>query len=464
ELAGRAVELGYLEAIVPVFRIAHPALDTEGRQVGEANVLPSRLRLERDTEWRACPYPGSRYRDEAPMNVTALKSMIKHWTPMMAALVLVRDELQDRLCLASGGWTIGQLHHLACVICALPSFQLLHGGGASPQVPLHPVLSSLFRVTDGIRRALHEMMFDVERTHLPDEPIPASALFTHVERSGLLIGKTGVCAGPKHLIEEYLAGMVDGTDLERYRLVALPPEVRALLAQLPAVVDYALLGVQSWSLGLALWTAQSRVYEALIAIFDAATASPGITPITAIATLRARLHADGVRIALAQRSREHDRLVHMMPLAYAYETSWDALRDPPGHAMFPDEIAASPATAPHHAVASQLRTALATRFAGTDLVTGAVPPIDWIVGLLVDYLRDEQAILAALVARQDAIDTLVERPHPQRPLTVRDLRVAYLLQRDGAPYPHLLDTLDEVLGLDIQCTATTFAVSDRRAS
>jgi len=49
-----------------VYRIPHPALDGDDRQVGEANVWPPGLRLDRETEWRVCQYPGSRYRDVAP--------------------------------------------------------------------------------------------------------------------------------------------------------------------------------------------------------------------------------------------------------------------------------------------------------------------------------------------------------------------------------------------------------------
>ena len=94
DLANRAVEIGYIEAVVPVFRVAHPALDADGRQVGEANVYPPRLRLDRETEWRVCPYSGSRYRDDLPMNVTGLKAMTKHWKPIMATILEVRAELR----------------------------------------------------------------------------------------------------------------------------------------------------------------------------------------------------------------------------------------------------------------------------------------------------------------------------------------------------------------------------------
>lgn len=61
ELTGRALETGYLEMVVPVFQVAHIALDREGRQVGEANVFPKALRLAIPTEWHGCPFPGSRY-------------------------------------------------------------------------------------------------------------------------------------------------------------------------------------------------------------------------------------------------------------------------------------------------------------------------------------------------------------------------------------------------------------------
>jgi hypothetical protein len=60
ELTGRAIELGYLELVVPVYRVAHIALDAEGRQVGEANVFPSQLRLDVPTQWRTCRQPLSR--------------------------------------------------------------------------------------------------------------------------------------------------------------------------------------------------------------------------------------------------------------------------------------------------------------------------------------------------------------------------------------------------------------------
>jgi len=45
ELTGHPLELGYLELVIPIYRVAHIAMDAEGRQVGEANVFPKQLRL-----------------------------------------------------------------------------------------------------------------------------------------------------------------------------------------------------------------------------------------------------------------------------------------------------------------------------------------------------------------------------------------------------------------------------------
>ena len=125
ELTGRTVDPGHLELVVPIFRVAHIALDAEGRQVGEANVFPRALRLDVPTEWRTCNFPGSRYQTERPMNVTALKSMRAHWPQMMAGLLRVREAFSRRFPEADGAWTVGHLERLATAVLALPTWQLV---------------------------------------------------------------------------------------------------------------------------------------------------------------------------------------------------------------------------------------------------------------------------------------------------------------------------------------------------
>jgi len=463
ELAGRATEIGYLEALVPVFRIAHPALDADGRQVGEAHVDPPPLQLAHDTEWRVCQYPGPRYRDELPMNVTALEAMIRHWKPIMIATLAIRAELQPRLD-ARSPWTIGELHVMSCAVLALPAFQLLQRGGRAPQPPIDPILSSLFRITDGIRMTTYDLLFSIEHARRADEPLTAAELFEHAERHGLLVGTTGVCAGPTHLIEEFLATAVDGVVPAGLAGLALPPGVLAVLGQLPEAIDYALYGLQSWGVSDALWLAMSRAYEALIGILDGAAAPRPGEPHEAdrgaeLVPLRERLRADWTVLERLQFTRADDRDVHWRAYQDGYERSRRAARTKVGPGTLEQAVAPRAEGPLHVAVMYQLRAILRARFGGEALGARAIACF---ADALIYYLRIEQAVLAHTAAVQDAINALLERASPARPLTARDLVAYDTMNRGRRVFPYLFDSLEDVLGVRVACTAHAIQVTDLR--
>lgn len=458
DLGDRPVEVGYLEAVVPAVRIPHPALDADDRQVGEANVFPARLRLDRPTDWRICQYPGSRYRDDMPMNVTALRAMIKHWKPILVATLAVRDELAARLGRGAEPWTIGELHVLSSAILALPAFAMLRGGGSSPQRPLHPVLSSLFRVTDGVRLTAYEMLFSIERTRRPEEPMTAAELYTRAEREALLTSPTGVCSGPPHMIEEFLRCAVDGVRPDGIAGVELPGELAPLFGELPAAIDYALYSMQTWGVSLSVWLAMSRAYEALIAI--AATSAPDAG---AAQSLRARLRSDWGMLEHLQIASDHDRDVHWRAYVDAYEVAHRALRQPVGPATLAGAIAIGPLTAVQRAAADELHDLLVARVARGELAGGA-PAAAQIAGGVIGYLREEQAILAQTTRIQDAINAVLDRPRPTRPLETRDFRVHFVLGHGNQRFPHLFDALGAELGIAITCTASAITISDLRAA
>jgi hypothetical protein len=206
ELAGRPVELGYLELIVPIFRVAHVAMDADGRQVGEANVFPRALRLDVPTEWLTCIYPGTRYKVDRPMNVTALKSMRAHWGQMMATLHRIRSAFFRRFPQAAQGWTVGHLERLATLVLAVPSYQLMRCDRPLENGALHPALSSLFRVTDGLRMTMHQMLFVPfgEPTLSPHAPMTSQQILSYAERNYSFHSETGVCAGPRNMVQEFL--------------------------------------------------------------------------------------------------------------------------------------------------------------------------------------------------------------------------------------------------------------------
>ncbi|MGE5048059.1 MAG: hypothetical protein ACM3PC_05800, partial [Deltaproteobacteria bacterium] len=215
EIAGRDLEPGYVEAVVPVHRLAHVALDREGRQVGEVNTFPEFLRLKLPTEWKTCNYAGTRYHDDTPMNMTALRSMIAHWKPVLRTTLLFREEFLRRYPqLPDGRWKLGELHFLASGILALPALQLMRWRNPVQNGDLDPVLSSLFRVTDGVRMVASHMLDLHRKQMLHGSPVTPRDLTDAAERDNQYQSPKGVCAGPQAMIDEFVATLMNGKPVQ----------------------------------------------------------------------------------------------------------------------------------------------------------------------------------------------------------------------------------------------------------
>jgi hypothetical protein len=456
DLAGRAVEVGHLEAVVPSFRVAHAALDADDRQVGEANVYPPKLRLDRETEWRVCQYPGSRYRDDGPMNVTALRAMIKHWKAMMVVLTEVRGELQRRMLRERTKWTVGDLSVLSCVVLGVPAYQLMKDGGVVPQVPLHPVLSSLFRITDGIRMVTYEMLFLLtERPRSPNDPMTGADIYNYAEQHGLFITPTGVCAGPKPLIDEFLANAVDGVAIQDAEHIEIPAEVQTVLAELPQAMEYGLYGLQVWATGQANLMVISYATEALLGVLEEAASQGPLGEAGERWLLR--LRSDWSELARQQITLPYDRDIHMIAYVDAYERARGASRTPMGKPTFAEHLLPRPAREADARSVAMIRDALAAR-----LSHGALANVDRLAEILMSYCRDEQGILANTGEILAAINSLLRRPEASRPLTFRDFFVYYGMR--DAKIVYLLDSLDEELGIQIECTVASIDVHTRLRS
>jgi hypothetical protein len=335
------------------------------------------------------------------------------------------------------------------------------------------VLSSLFRVTDGIRMTTYAMMFSIEHTRRADEPLTAQQLHTHVEQNGVFVGETGVCAGPKPMVDDFLATAVDGVPPEGIANLELAPQVREALAQLPEAVDYAFYALQSESVSLSLWLAMSRAYKSLLAILDPVIGpmiGPAVGPVDGasqsadpLVKLCKRLRAGWALFEKLQITLDYDQEVHFKAYLNVYEQSWRGLRSPIGPPTLAEVVAPVPEAPMHRTAADQLRDALGPVVAHGELASKGLD-IDRIVDVLVRYLREEQAVLRSVVALQETINTLLERPRPRRPLTARDFAVHYALISGPGAWPYLFDLLEKELGVRVECTATAIEVSARRAS
>jgi len=458
ELTGRAVELGYLELIVPIFRVAHIAVDAEGRQVGEANVFPRDLRVEFPIEWRTCNLPGSRFQSDRPMNVTAMRSMRAHWPQMMAAILRVRAAYLRRFPDADGAWTVGHIERLSTAVLAVPTYQVMRRHGRVANGDLHPALSSMFRVTDGVRMTMHQMLFIpiAEPALAPTAPMTVDEILDYAERNYSFHSDQGVCAGPRAMVRELLQVLIEGEAATDYTAVALDAPVRAALDDVDAALDYGLHGLRAYAAVFSLWPAMTRAYETIAAL---AETWGGDVPALAT-TLRARM-------------RGH--LEHIKHRSYLADEQWRIDREKvyadmyaqcgrglsrPAHGPDLETLLAPAWTAEHEATQARLRGILRDRLGAPGAIGDA--SVEKLTSCIMGFLLRAQAMLRAGIAVQDQINQLLGRQAPLRPLSGADIDVHNLLQgAESRRLPYLVDELAEIFGMDIAFDADRLLITER---
>ena len=453
DLTGRAVEPGYLELIVPIFRVAHTALDTDDRQVGEANVFPRALRLDRPTTWVTCAYEGTRYMNERPMNVTALKAMRLHWKQMMAILREVRTAFLRHVPGAADSWTIGHVERLAVFVLSVPTYQLVKRD--QPVSRLHPALSNVFRVTDGLRMAMHQMLFVPigEPARSPNEPVTPEMIFDYAERNYSFHSEHGVCAGPKHMVQQFLRVLLhgDGHDAD----VRFDEPVAAALADMDEAFEYGMLALQAHAAYFSLWPAMTRTYESLADIATAAVAhgNDALVPFRDRFTASVRGMKRGTYLATEEWRQQRD-------LVYAdmFEQCGRAL----GESGVSTDLRAMlerVSNDGHTDMANAVTGALTRRFLHTDADHTVVRSM---TDTLMDFFVRTQAIFRTATAVQARINTHLGRPMPSRPFGTAEADVHNLLQ--GAAerrLPYLVDELREILDLDVSVDSRHMTLVDR---
>ena len=448
EITGRPLELGYLELVIPIFRVVHMIVDADGRQVGEANVFPKAMRLDVPTHWRACIYAGTRHLDTKPMNVTALKAMRAHWGQMMAAILRIREAYLRRFPQARDGWTVGDLERLSTAVLAVPTYQVMRRHGVENGA-LHPALSSLFRVTDGVRMTMHQMLFIPigEPTTSPDAPMNSQEILDYAERNYSFHSEFGVCAGPRAMMEEFLGVLVDGIPARNAEAVVLDAEVEAALSDVERAIDYGLYGLQAYASVFSLWPIMTRAYEQLWDIAQAWQASAAGTP--AVTALVERLR--GILAHLKTSTylgAEQWRVDRQKVYADMYRQCGKGLNIPQ-HAQSLTERIAPRRDARLLEVEQQMRSLLSRHFQCQD-VADAAPHIEKFLTCLVDYFSQEQAILGVACATQRHINALLGRTPPQRPFSAAEIDIHVLLQgRDARQVPYLGGELGAILGVEI---------------
>lgn len=197
--------------------------DAEGRPIREGRTPPELLG-EGEIEYRPCPYPGSRYLNERPMNVSALRQTSAHWDEIMDVMALLRTAYTQ----ARGGyrgdvmdiWRVGQLGS------ALPWFYILRLGTACPAYA-----AALSKATLGIGIWGHRMLVQmlVERRLIPR--FTSQTMLDTAEETLTLLAETEVCAASDKMMLKFFDVFtadevaVAGAGAEMTRLVAARDEL-----------------------------------------------------------------------------------------------------------------------------------------------------------------------------------------------------------------------------------------------
>ena len=439
EAFGRAIDLSNLEAILPVYRVAHSALDQDGRQLGENNVAPRCLFLDLPTQRRVCQYPGSRYQADVPMNVTALKHMTSRWPELLSLTEQFRRAFFARLPPRGPSLSAGEVQLLAACCLASVGYVMVRGEEPVPNGELDTGLAGMFRLVDGVRLVTTELIREEASEYRCGDTVSARGIADYAERQSVYVGMYGVCAGPQALIDEYLRVLLG----EANAPIHVEPDLASRLGDLGAALDYGLLGQRIESIVRAFGAAQGLLHEQL------RTAFKPDHP-------RSKLH----ELVAAPIDSEHYPLLrsnHPLPEMFNLEISVSRWMFTQAAAGLPRDQIATYETiddllAPDHTseVVSQRLLVEFFRRALPDRASFAESFLDELAAIAARVFSLERRCLRAVAGEQRRLNARLHR-QPGRALTARDLAV-YNRPRTGPP---LELTLAEGLDLEITTDATS---------
>ena len=435
EALGRSFELENLEALIPVYRVAHPALDQDGRQVGENNVTPRALFLDLPTERRLCNYAGGRYQVDVPMNVTALRHMTKRWPELLSLTEQFRTAFFARLPPREAGLCTGDAHLLAVACLASVGYVMVRGEDPVPNGELDAGLAAMFRLIDGVRIVTTERVRHDASAHGCEQPVDSAAIIEYAERYSLYTGVYGVCAGPQALIEEYMRVLLDGVEAP----IRAEPSLATRLGDLEAALDYGLHGQRVESVLRVFGGLQGLLRERLRRAFAA--------------------HAPGTKLhAILERpidAKHYPLLRETHPLLEALQLEVDVNRwlYARAGAGLPDargEVGVLLDLPPGAHAEDQRRIAAFFERVLPEYLSLPEPARQELAAIAAELFALERLCLRVAGEEQGLLNARLRRA-PGSPLTGQDL-AAYIRPRTGPP---LEEILAEGLGLSIVTKATS---------
>jgi hypothetical protein len=190
------------------------------------------------TEWARCRFSGSRFEEERPMNVSAMRQVRHHFEALLQAMAAIRARL-----LARAGRSPADLTFLAIlsdVFFMLGAWVLVRPGEPVRNGELPAWLTSLQKTAAGIGLPVRQLLFfsrDLPFDEAARLEPDAAELLRVSEEALLFMSPTGVCAGPPAMVERALRVFTGQDTLDG---AGAPLET---LGDLDRMLDYALAAV-----------------------------------------------------------------------------------------------------------------------------------------------------------------------------------------------------------------------------
>jgi hypothetical protein len=349
------------------------------------------------------------------------------------------------------------VERLATVVLAVPSYQLMRQHHRVENGDLHPALSSLFRVTDGVRMTMHQMLFVPinEPTRSPRQVVTVDDILDYAERNLAFHSDHGVCAGPRAMVRDMIEVLLEGHGNADYASMALEPAVQAAIDDLDAAIDYGFHGLRAHAAVFALWPVMARAYEQIAATLEA---WPRIdTPV--VASLRESVRTQCELLPAMYLAPERWRASRDDGYADMYQQCGRGLKslgNPPGL----DVLLAPAWTSVHRRTEAEFQDILRNCCGQA----GQAPEqfvLDLSAGVM-DFLLRIQAVLRTAVAAQSHINRLLGREQPRRAITAADINAYNIMQGPNLRrLAYLIDELERLFGIRIDLDPDRLAITRR---
>lgn len=208
------------ELLYGVWNTTSNLFQTNGRQLGEANVHQGFRFRQIPIEYRQCKIQGSRFGKKT--NLTALQDIMRNYKPAMKILALLRQHFVEVSSLESQAFNVGVLFQFTQHVVSLPLFMVRDKSNSQyNDSVVDEEVAVLFQLVAGVFKLARLLLEDHNEKVGLNDIVDAEFLYKYSEKHGLFgtpsakkEGEEKVCGGSHVKIIELLDFLIRGDDAD----------------------------------------------------------------------------------------------------------------------------------------------------------------------------------------------------------------------------------------------------------